>query len=315
MFTNGYGMSAQVHSSGFDHGSYFSRPPSSDYRPRKANPLGDTELTRLIGEIEQGDHNSVTLTERELSDHQFIRIIISSTARNAKVEEIDVSSNQIRSGAIRDLVPTLSRSNKIRILNLAHNEVNDESIGYFLRILQHNFTIICINLLKNPIISHNLARLSPFLDRNREIQRELMRSKLYLDILSNLDQLTLARPLINLILDYFNEATIPEARKVIAENLYSSTLSPSDGSEISLEKETEHLPDSVPSISLLSSHLQEVKKQYGNSSDKLAITMKESHTTLVFSGPPGITSKTKFCNFLSKKVKEKNKKRCKCVIL
>lgn len=191
---------------------------SSNVKERKSRVEIEREVDAIIVEIQQG-RSTIVLTEKDLSDQQFVKIVEAACKPGSKVTEIDASHNEITFVAIRDLVSVLSQNTQLRVINLSYNSINEQCKVYFLEILRMNFTITCINLFKNPISVPHLSDIMVMLDRNAEYQRELTKAKHYACALSCLDNL-ISRPLGNLVMEYFNEATDPEVRKKIESQFY-----------------------------------------------------------------------------------------------
>lgn len=237
-----------------------------------SNPLSDTELSNLTIKIERGTLTKIELVERNLSNEQFVKLMVSCMSATSIVEEIDVSNSQIGDSAIKELVHTLSGNTKIRKINLAYSNVSDDAVDHLMEILRSNLTITSINLFKNPISIENLLRLRPFLDRNIEIETELKKSKYYLSLRAELVGKNFSNPLVCIILDYYNDAKIPEAREVIAKILYRTSLplTPLDAKTTG--------SSSISQNALLFSHSQQARAQDAKQAAEFTTVQRyESH--------------------------------------
>jgi hypothetical protein len=249
--------------------------------------MTDLELADLTTKIERGELVTVVVTGRRLADSQFRRIVVSSTHRNSQVTEIDAAKNQVTSNAFQGLVHTLSENTTIRVLNLAQNEITEEGIRYFLQILEQNITLVCINLADNPITgSPFLARLHFDLERNAQIQKEVERSQNYSVIIAKCMHYITLLPLVGMVLDYYNEATIPEARAVVNRIYYPSFLPQNDGLEP--KPRAIDLSDNL-AICQLANRMQAVYSQYKDpldtSNSDAPTAANTDQRPLVFSQP------------------------------
>lgn len=223
---------------------YFQKHLQATTREELRNPLTEPELSRLTKEIQQGKHQVVVVTERELSNYQLIRIITAASKAESITTEIDASSNELDDNVVRDLVPILANNNKLKTLNLAYNGITTAAMPYFIQILKVNKKINCINLFQNQIDNPNLLSLQGLLNVNNliekeriekeeiervEIERELAKCEAYQDILNQLEQNGVVRDIAIHVLEYFNEAAAPRARQVVEDTLYPRVIPPQLG--------------------------------------------------------------------------------------
>lgn len=182
--------------------------------------IGDAELSQLIIEIKTGKQKKVNLKSCNLSDHQFVKVFIASANIQSETTEIDCSNNQISDNAILHLVNISFKNSNMKLLNLAHNHITTLSIDCFIKILCGNFFIIQVDLTGNPIDQKALSEIKNLLKRNAEIQHELGKIGDYKCVFDFLISLAYHVSLSKLVLDYFSDAQIPQAREIVSKILF-----------------------------------------------------------------------------------------------
>lgn len=223
-------------------GSLFSRLPRHYHSPsrraldsaRENSPsrqISESELEQILLRIERGEMRSVCLTERAVDDRQFLRIVISSETPGSKVTEIIVSGNRIGDSCIQQLVSVLSQNTKIKTLNLAHNRITSHGVGFLIDILQKNLVISNIDLSGQSIDEGVLKQMQEFLGRNCEISEELGKKEHYSMAFTTLSTIGFPIGVSNIVLEYFNGASHPQARAHIQTVLYpyNSSLPKNNG--------------------------------------------------------------------------------------
>ncbi|HRA42756.1 MAG TPA: hypothetical protein PLV31_03595 [Gammaproteobacteria bacterium] len=190
----------------------------STHEPKKLNK------TELIDAIRDGIVQYINLSRQSIDDDFFLEISDAILQPKARVTHLYLSGNQITDIGIEKGISLFQTKSTLNSIDLSDNKIGIKGASLILDTLRENFSITNLNLFGNPTINDSLVevRIPKYIKRNQQIKKEKEKLDYYIACAAVGSSVGLPDPLIDIIFEYSNEASLLDAREFVKNTIYKN---------------------------------------------------------------------------------------------
>jgi hypothetical protein len=194
-------------------------------KSEKQTSVPRNKLIRLINEANMNG-NTLELSNINLGDQNML-VLTDELPNYRSITHLSLSNTNITDIGVRRICEVLARTSVVS-LDLSRNVITDIGAGYIIRTMRENIFFIKVNLDRKHLSDDVVKILSECIETNNLIQAQINMEKekapIYNAVVESVSS-ALPSELFSLVLDYFNESDIQQARDYLQKEFYLDVIS------------------------------------------------------------------------------------------